>query len=311
MSVDVKKIVREKIEELGIKEASKLFGVSFGTVSNWGSGKTPPSADAIDICLMDYDLSAGLGSSKEAIKMWEGRKVMLGLPCYKSLNPHTHHSLFANYAKYGSDKIAVEVQTLTLPHEARNILTDKFLKSDCETLIMVDDDMILPVGNEWFMNTKHGAGLPSHVASRLAFSRILSHGKDKGIVGALYFGRHNKGRAQCSSGFDSNEWNKDFHTFKYDGLVPQTWVATGMIKVERWVFEKIKPEIEAERWSECKDMKGCNWKGYWNHIKTAVGEDASFGVRARELGIQSYVDAGLICLHMGETSFGPNNTDWR
>jgi hypothetical protein len=189
--------------------------------------------------------------------------------------------------------------------------------TQAETFIFCDDDMILPCGNEHYINTKFGAGLPSHVASRLAFSRIMSHGRDKGIVGALYFGRNSQGQAQCQTGFDSPTENAKFHTFKYDGLVPQKWTATGLIKIERWVFEKMKAAIDGGKWPECKPLQPNNQNelgqcyGFFEHIATAVGEDASFGVRANEIGIQSYVDAGLVCLHAGGTYYGPNNTKFK
>jgi hypothetical protein len=250
----------------------------------------------------------------ESLAMWEGRKVMVLLPCYKSMNPNTHLSLFANYAKYGPDKMGVDIQDLTLVHLARNVLTHRaYNNTKAETFVFCDDDMILPVGNENFFNGVHKAGVPAHMANRVAFSRIMSHGQDKGIVGALYFGRHSAGRAQCASGFYNEIENKNFHKFKYDGLVPQKWVAPGFMKVERWVFENMKSAIDGGRWPNCKPLipgsKGYGAAyGYFEHLQTAVGEDASFGVRAGEIGVQSYVDAGLVCLHTGGMEFGPSNT---
>jgi transcriptional regulator with XRE-family HTH domain len=307
MSFDVKKLVRDKIAELGTKSASEYFGVSYGTVSNWQTGKRDPSAEAIQRVLDGSDLALP-ASEAESLTMWEGRKLMILLPWYKSGHPRTHYSLFANYARYGADKIAIDYEDQTLIDEARSILIDRAMKTDAETFLMVDDDMILPCGNEWFFNTRCDARVPSKLASRIAISRIMSHGRDKGIVGGLYFGRHRAGRAQCSGGFSSNLKNREYHSYKNDGLVPEQWVATGVLKIERWVIEAMKKHIDAGKWPECKPNNGCPWTGYFAKIGTGVGEDASFGCRAAEIGIKSYVDAGLVCLHIGQTAYGPSNT---
>jgi hypothetical protein len=248
---------------------------------------------------------------QESESIWQGRKLMVLLPAYKTMNPHTHHSLFVNYAKYGPDQIGLEFQPLTLAHEARNILMDRALKnSSAETFIFCDYDMILPIGREDYMNVKHNAKLPTQVAGRLAFERIMSHGRDKGIVSALYFARNGAGKAVCKDGYDGPISNKKLHTFVRDGLIPQLWTGMGFVKIERWVIEKMKKAIDEGKWPDCKPMMPGSWYGYFNILSTAVGEDASFCVRAHEIGINTWLDAGLVCLHAGEMFFGPANTSY-
>ncbi len=240
--------------------------------------------------------------------MWEGRKVAMLLPVYRTFNADTHFTLFANYIKYGPEKIAMLTpQKRTVIHEARSMLIHRAMKTDAETFIMCDDDMILPFGHAEYFNQTFGAGLPPEQAGHNSISRIMSHGRDFGIIGALYFGRHERGKAQCSLGFEDNEKNLSLRRLEHKGLIKSGWVGTGWIKIERWVIEKLKAEIDNGKWPECMPIQDGGHYGYFSPIRVGVGEDVSFGRRAESIGIDSYVDAGLVALHNGECNWGPRN----
>jgi transcriptional regulator with XRE-family HTH domain len=313
--MDLKKLVLAKIETLGVKEAAKYFGVSAGTVSNWSTGKTSPSIDAAQAVLLDGGVEIGTAEPQiveEKLVEWEGRKVILLMPVYRTYNPDTHFTLFANYAKYGPEKIGMIQEKKTNVYEARNIMVKKFLnETDAPFGLMGDDDMIYPTGNPGHMNVRYKAGLSTQLASRVAISRIMSWPEDKKIVGALYFGRHDGGKAQCSKGFAEPASNNKFRAGLYgDGLVPVDWVGTGFMRIHRSVFEEMQKEIDAGRWGD--DLKPLNiergWYGFFTPNKVGIGEDVSFCLRAKAIGIQTYVDAGLVCLHAGDRLYGPNNT---
>lgn len=312
--MDLRKLVIAKIKDLGEQDASKWFGVSIGTISNWKLGKTQPSVAAAQAVLAEKMGDEGVkemplsdaGNLQEFV--WKGKEVMILSPVYKSFHPYTHFTLFANYAKYGPEKIGLLVEGMTLVYEARNILIKKALDTDCKTFIMVDDDMIFPCGNEILFNGKFQAGVSKESASFNLISRLMASGRDKGIVGALYFGRHSKGRAQNSLGFKDNQENDKFRKGLYKGLIPLDWVGTGAIKIERWVLEKMNEAIDAGKWPECKKPREDYWRGPFNPKQAGTGEDVSFCLRAKEIGIQTYLDASLVCLHIGDTIFGPRNT---
>jgi hypothetical protein len=306
--LNLKQRVTAKIDELGAKEASRFFGVSAGTISNWSTGKTSPS---IGLVLADGELDppAPVEVPDPELTMWEGKKVFILQPVYRSIHPDTHFTLFANYAKYGPERLGLIQEHRTVIYEARSILVHKFLKTDGEYVIMNDDDMILPCGNAALFNGKYKANLPESVAGQVAFSRLMSHGPDKQIVGALYFGRHDEGKAQCCLGFESASENEKLRSGHYKGLVPTDWVGTGLIRIHRSVFEKMKREIDGGRWPDIAPVgPDGGWYGFFTPFRVRMGEDVAFGRRCREIGIQSYVDAGLVCLHVGETRFGPKNT---
>ncbi len=311
MGLDLKGKVRDKIESLGVKEAAKFYGVSIGTVSNWATGKTSPSVDAVELTLSD--LPDILPKESKEKTMWDGREVALLMPCYKTMNPDTHFTLFANYAHYGPQKIAMPKPLKgTCIWEARNRMVDNAYNKmpEVKKYAMVDDDMILPFGYPDHFNGLFKSKMPASLAGQHAFSRLMSHGEDKGIVGALYFGRHDAGRAQCEWGFLNHlGQEKDLREGKYNGLVPMMWVGTGLIRIQRWVIEAMRKEIDNGRWPECKPADESKWYGYFTPIKVGIGEDVSFCKRAAEIGIKSYLDAGLVCLHAGEANYGSHNTN--
>lgn len=307
--IDLKQIVKDRIGQLGVKEASKFYGVSVGTVSNWASGKTPPSVDAVTLTLKDLDIPAT--PEVKDLVMWEGRQVALLMPVYRTLNPDTHFTLFANYMKYGPEKIAMPRPLKgTCIWEARNRLIDKGMNiPGVKKFIMPDDDMAFPFGYPDHFNQYYESNLPAERVGHNAISRIMSHPSDKGIIGAMYFGRHSKGRSQCEFGFlNSLHEDERLRNGYYKGLVPMGWVGTGFIRIERWVIEAMRKEIDNGRWPECKPAAADKWYGYFNPLRVGIGEDVSFCRRAAEIGIQSYLDSSLECLHFGERAYASHNT---
>ncbi len=250
-------------------------------------------------------------SAEATLTMWQGRKVFLMHPVYRSFNAKTHFTLFACYKDYGPEKIGmVEPVEGTVIHEARNILIDRAMKNpDAETFIMPDDDMVLPCGSEAYFNGRLEAGVSPESARFNAISRIMSHGRDKEIVGALYFGRHKYGMAQCEWGFRDKNKSQEFREGKHRGLIQMPWVATGFIKIERTAIEKLKKAIDDGFFPECKPKPGQGWYGYFAPASVGIGEDVSFGLRMEKIGVKSYLDASLVCLHAdGNTLYGPRST---
>jgi hypothetical protein len=309
--MDLRKVVTAKIDELGPKEAAKFFGVSIGTISNWQTGKTEPSITALQLALGDqWELEDRPEPEVDidGLTQWNGKEVIMLLPVYRTFNADTHFTLFANYAKYGPEKIGLIQEKRTVIHEARNILAHKFLKTDAKYAIMCDDDMILPSGNPALFNERYGAGVPNESAAFNAISRLMSHPEDKRIVGALYFGRLARGKAQCCRAFADETESEKLRALKYRGLITDDWVGTGFIRIHRNVFEEMASCIDNGLWPELAPVGPDGWYGFFNPMRVRMGEDVSFGRRAKEIGIQTYVDTSLICLHNGECNFGPRNT---
>ncbi len=245
-----------------------------------------------------------------AVGLWEGRQVIIAQPCYKGIEPQAHISMLANYAKYGPTRIGYIPKTSTLVDEARNAITHEFLKHDAPWMLPWDGDVVSPIGNPNWFNGNLNAGLPLKNASFVGIERLMSHPEDKLIVGALYFGRHEFGQAQCADGFSGNYqgFNNEMRAHSREGLIPQQWVAVGFSRIHRSVFERMKQAIDDGMFPECKPHPGNDIYGYWTK-SNSMGEDVCFGLRAAKLGIQSYLDPELECLHgEGMAFWGSRNT---
>ncbi len=316
MSQDIpslSRLVKDRIASLGVSDAARYFGVSIGTISNWSTGKTPPSIDAAQLVLADWiPAPTAPFNTPEELTMWQGKDVMMLLPVYRSFCADTHYTLFANYARYGPDKIGMILEKGTQIHVARNLLVHKGLKTDANNFLFPDDDMIFPCGNADVIRGRYGADLPEPGISMNTISRVMSHPKEMGIVGCLYFGRHRFGVAQCSLGFDQG-WemeNEKLRAHKYTQPIPVRWIGTGgMLRIQRWVFDAMKKEIDAGKWPEAKPLSPERPYGFFTPIRADMGEDVSFGLRAAEIGIQTWLDPVLECLHIGEKAFHSRSTE--
>jgi transcriptional regulator with XRE-family HTH domain len=299
--IDLFELLRTDLSIISREQAAEKYGVSIGTIQNWKNGK-PPSADALQKVLDFYF------SNQHESKVWEGRKVFLLLPIYDSIRPACHFSLLKNYAKYGAEKIGFFMREKTLITDGRNLLVQSFLKTDGEFAIFIDHDMVLPMGDA-VMFGQYGAKLPEPYQSFLFLDRIMS--TDLPLVGALYFGRSVNGKAQYAEAFENERENRNAHLMVNPGVKPTKWVATGAMRIHRSVFEKMI-EAAPKEFPEIIPRDPSLPYGFFNQIASGIGEDVSFCLRASKVGIQPHVDTACVCLHSGNTNFGPHNTqgDW-
>lgn len=270
-----------------------------------------------------------------------GQKVFLALPWQKHTNPITAFSV-ANLLDRRRMSACLNFGDAFVAH-SRNTCADLFLRSDCEWMLMVDDDMVLPGHAKWF-NAYTDMGLPEKFASFNVVDRLLSHGKT--LIGGLYFGKHKHGKPMYCEGVFNLQEEKFARTAPLDLIKPTKWVATGCLLIHRKVFLDI--ERRHPRLSRGKDGLGSNFFSSSEDAaieaidrcreifdseelngKTAmkvyqllelaaaearqqtvlgVGEDVSFCLRAAQAGHVSYVDMGLVLGHIGTQVYGPKNT---
>jgi len=318
---DLKTSVIDRVVTLGVAEAAKFFKTPPGTVQKWLDGKATPTLAAAQLVMVEddnkilqtfVDTNPLLTNTIQAhITMWEGKKVMILLPCYRTMSPLTHFTLFANYIKYGSEKLGMAHKDRTVIHEARNELIHIAMQiPTIETVIMIDDDMILPCGNENIFNGNFEMGVAPESAGFNFISRLMSHGPDKEVVGALYYGRHKWGMPQCDWGFNAQArgLSDDLRSGRTRGLIDMPWVGTGGIKIELTAVRKLKDAIDAGKYPGLEQRAGF-WYGYFTPMAAAVGEDVSFCKRMTDIGVKVYCDASLVLGHAdGGTIYGPRNT---
>src|ERR1044071_4400057 len=271
-----------------------------------------------------------------------GSKILVGTPWQKQVCPITAlcTAMVTDTRRCAS---ALHWGDAFVAH-SRNTLGDLFLNSNCEWMLMVDDDMVIPFGNAQYYRHLTGMNLPEPFASFHTIDRLLSHKKT--LVGALYFGRQgvpgktNGVYAECVT----NPQEAAFaHKGPHNMIKPTKWVGTGCMMVHRSVLEDIEKKFP--RLARGPQKKGGHWftsceaslldqleklqtqmltgpldgqKAYKavefisNMLAQAkaenpnmeAGEDVSFCLRAAAAGHLPYVDLGLVCGHAGLAIFG-------
>lgn len=271
-----------------------------------------------------------------------GKKVMLVMPWQKMVNPITAFSAF-QLADRRRTVTALNFGDAFVSH-SRNNCADVFLKSECEYMLTIDDDMVVPFGNaKWFRSYTGWEWYPEPFASFNALDRLMSHKKT--LVGALYFAKHTRGAPVFSEG-NRDQMAAYVRSGPRDEIKVTGWVGTGCMLIHRSVFLDIEktyprlargPDGKEGHWftsSEHKMTDGVQkvldmlsagamdgnkaMKAYEmlvginndaNRVsKLGVGEDVIFCRRAAEAGHQCFVDLGLICGHIGVGVYGPRNT---
>ena len=249
MSSYLKNLVKLKVVELGDEAAAQFFDVSKLLVQQWKNGSKTPSLAAIEKVFTEPKPST-IGTAE-----WEGRKVTILQPFYKSVHPITHFAILGLLDKTKMGAI-MRYNDAFIAH-SRNNLAKMFLDTYVEWSFWVDDDMIVPWGNAPWFNQYTGMNLPDRFAGKHILNALLSH--NKSIVGALYFGRHAAGRAvyyeamlETSEGIAENA---RAHEAPREELRPVRWTGTGALLVHRSVyldiqkkFPNLAPQHSSEPW---------------------------------------------------------------
>ena len=319
------------------EEAANFFEVKETSILEWLA-----VSDSISLAAVEkvFDPSATLATTQEA--HWEGKSVCLMMPSYKTSNPRT---TFALMSMLDRQKMAVMLDfgDAFVVH-SRNKLADGFLKSSIEWAFTVDDDMIVPFGNAELFNLFTRFTLPANAAGLHTINRLLSHGKT--LVGGLYFGRWEHGKAVYHEGSTDKVEEAFARRAPHNICKPTRWVGTGCLLIHRSVFldiEKKFPALarnaqgnyghwftssehdlkdatekalavlndattsEASRIAEAKKLIQYGQERSLHHSGLGMGEDVTFCVRAEQSGHTPHVDLGLVCGHVGDKCYGPRN----
>lgn len=270
---------RGEVEEVAKEEANKRQG-DFPT----------------DLKEMDYKYPG-----HEFVKDWPGRDVFIAFPCHKQTNAATTWALVATAQDLGKQAGQLDMSLGDgMIYNARNRLANRFLETEAEWLVWVDDDMIPPIGRPEWYRWIGGNKVKDMIAGQHYIPRLKAHNKT--LVGGCYFGRQLSGIPV----FNSGRVNSDaFSAAKRASgqLLATEWTGTGCMLVHRSVLEDIKTKFP--------DLAPSDRYPWWNffHPMQGYGEDVSFCLRAKEAGHISYTDTGLQCLHVGYCAWGFHNTE--
>jgi hypothetical protein len=268
-------------------------------------------------------------------------KVMVVLPWGKMTNPITAYSVM-RLIDNRRHSVALNHGDAFVAH-SRNSCVDLFLKSTCDWMLTIDDDMVVPFGSAKWFNGNTGFNLKEPFASFNALERLLA--AEKTLVGALYFGRHRHGAPMFGEGANTPGMAAHARKAPHDEVVPTRWVATGCLLIHRAVYEAIEkryPNLARKggrggHWftssehSAIRDlellqdllskgpMTGEKCLMAYEKVEQALarartnsslgmGEDVALCIRANESGHVAHVDLGLVCGHIGTCVYGPYNT---
>ena len=298
--LDLTGLVLAKCAQLGPTEAAEYFSVTPATIQKWRSGVNLPSAAALQKAFDEFAEVHPIGDVDTG-----KAPVQILMPIYETMDPNTFRSLLRTIRTYGSDKVEIKVVTRTLIGEARNQLVERFLKTTGEWCVFVDFDVVLPCGSAPFLQ-EAGVTIPVEKARRDALTRIMSHPKDKTIVGGLYRDRRGTGKVCCASAFMSAARNVELNALfspsakdANDGLMEDGWVGFGFVRIHRSVFEDLQKNIE--KFPEI--TPGTSGRVGFFQTGNGVGEDVNFCRRAQAIGHKTYIDTGLLMGHVGRKTF--------
>ena len=199
-------------------------------------------------------------------------KVFVGLPIFNLINSIVKDNQ-DSFFKNSMHNINIEQVIGASVEHARNILIEKFLKTDCEYFLNIDADII-------FLNE----------SSSDPIDKLISLNKD--IVGGVYVYKKKPffpvfRPLELQKIYE--ETNKFPDNFKFE--IPSKpfevqWMGNGFKLVKREVIEKIKKQIKVPNLPMI-------------YKDEYVSEDWAFDQRARELGYSIWADPTIKLGHMG------------
>jgi hypothetical protein len=311
--MDLKQVTQNYAASLSVAEREAVFGKKFdGQAVNIDHAQK-----AVDDLFSGNDAFSPVGP---------GREVMLLLPQYKHTNPATLFSLLGLWDR-ATMRATMHFGDAFIVH-TRNKLAQSFLASDCPWSLWIDDDMVVPIGDAGWFNGVTNLNLPKEFAGQHTLKRLLA--AKKKLVGALYFGRHPKGKPMFAEGANDPALAARIRDTRPATVQATKWVGTGCMLIHRDVFLDIQkkfPHLAPKRadlpwefFSPAPDevllkLAEAKTPEAQQELVEAVtkyrpgtGEDVTFCRRAQVAGHQPHVDLGLIAGHVGGAVYGPTNT---
>jgi hypothetical protein len=196
----------------------------------------------------------------------------------------------------------IVLKSETLLVRGRNMIAERFLRTQAEWSFWVDSDMLLPFGNaDWFRDKSKITNLRPDQYAFDAVQRLMSHRKD--FVGAVYAARTEGSQMVMQPDLEPrNENDKKLSDLirknEAYGLKEVGWLGFGCVLIHRRVFEAIgrtDPEI--------RDGKA----GFFD-TQGSKGEDVRFSERSSAAGFRPQLDVELVCGHIGRQCFKPEST---
>lgn len=199
-------------------------------------------------------------------------------------------------------QMPIIIKSETLLVRGRNLVAERFLRTQAEWSFWADSDMLLPFGNaEWFQDKSKITNLRAEQYGFDVVKRLLSHHQD--FVGAVYAARTESSQMVIQPDLEPrHEADKQLSNLirqnQAYGLKDVGWLGFGAVLIHRRVFEAVgrtDPDIKSG-------------KGGFFDTPSAKGEDVRFCERAAVAGFRPKLDVELVCGHIGRKCFIPEQT---
>lgn len=294
MSINLTDVVSAWVNTCGYEKAAEILQEKLGknyseaSFRNWeGQNVAPP----LKVCQVALDeMQIGEAGQIEEEEGFKGAKIFIGSPIYRDISPWMYKATHVLRHKYGTD-LGLLMEVGTDIGLNRNRIADRFLATDGEWLLWLDDDMAPPIGYP-SESRKWGARFNDEFNRTDVLARLMK--QEKTIVSALYFDRSGTGVPMFAEGRNDADLAERIRTKgPKNELLPTKWVGGGCVLVHRQVYVDMLDKIPSIRKPNSAQPNGFYNKLDWH------GEDVSFCIRAKEAGHQSYVDLGCICGHAG------------
>jgi hypothetical protein len=208
-----------------------------------------------------------------------GIKVMIAIPCGPNLPWQTVQSLIetcCSLERGGIPYSFTMVAGCSIVEHARSNVASDFLKSDMNTLFMIDSDMA------WTLKD---------------FVRLLALSTVMEVVGAAYPAKRDDGPVFMLKGCEGSLMNNEY------GCLPIGGVGLGFTVVQRKVIEQLAEKAEKVRFPWSKGEKipyifRCDIDN-----GEARGEDMAFFDDCKDLGYQLWLDPTIELGHVGTKEY--------
>lgn len=203
-------------------------------------------------------------------------------------------------------ELGFSIQADTMVNRSRNMLADRFLKSDALWSLWIDGDMACPIRNkDWFKWITGSEQIPDAAASYDVLERLLTHNRP--MVGGVYASRKFHGALVIQPeirprGPEDRQLANEIRRGTAGGLHEVNWIGFGCALVHREVFLTLQrqfPQLAPE-------AEYAPWRFF--QPEGDEGEDEAFCRRARACGISIWLDTQLVCGHVGQFMFLPEHT---
>ena len=295
---------------VGKKEAAKSLDTYPSVVERWLKGTHQPPADKLSTffdLFMSNEYAEGQPIHLKRPE-WSGKLLTVAVPCYKQTNAASAWVWVALALDLGKDNVRMDMECGdAVIANARNKLAVRFLQSESEWMLMLDDDIIPPIGRaKWFrFMTGCPDQYPEELAGEHVVHRLLSHKKT--LVGGLYHARQKSGPPIFHEALTIREMNLKARDVNQRGLLPTRWVGTGCLLIHRSVLEDIMKKFPERKYVDPSYARNCGEFNFFR-MENGKGEDFSFCETAAEAGHTPHVDLGLRCAHVGYCAWSNWNT---